>query len=179
MRIVKALPLSHVLHVAWKHLHCIMNNIWLMAKKQLNMMEKMMDPNFIDYYIIDYAIPLIIDKRKSLPNRLWQPWVWLPLPLDKIFIKFATVFRYISLVTNQAILATNRTCSYWYFLIYSHLENQHSHTTLHNWNPCLLKAEVRKDLELGDTQSYRLVETFRVQLYQSHQKRPSSLFFTS
>ena len=44
-----------------------------MAKKQLNMMEKMMDPNFIDYYIIDYAIPLIIDKRKSLPNRLWQP----------------------------------------------------------------------------------------------------------
>ena len=31
-----------------------------MAKKQLNMMEKMMDVNFIDYYIIDCAIPSII-----------------------------------------------------------------------------------------------------------------------
>ena len=86
---------------------CIMNNTWLMAKKQLNMMEKMMDPNLIDYYIIDCAIPSKIDNRKSLPNRLWQPWVWLPLPLDKIFILFATVFWYIYLVTNQAILATS------------------------------------------------------------------------
>ena len=37
-----------------------MHNRWLMAKKSLNMIEKMMDPNIIDYYIINCAIPLII-----------------------------------------------------------------------------------------------------------------------
>ena len=31
-----------------------------MAKKSLNVIEKMMDPKIIDYYIIDFAIPLII-----------------------------------------------------------------------------------------------------------------------
>ena len=31
-----------------------------MAKKSLNMMEKMMDPHIIDYYIINCAITLII-----------------------------------------------------------------------------------------------------------------------
>ena len=31
-----------------------------MAKKPLNMIEKMMDPNMIDYYIINFAIPSII-----------------------------------------------------------------------------------------------------------------------
>ena len=31
-----------------------------MAKKSLNMIEKMMDPNIIDYYIINRAIPSII-----------------------------------------------------------------------------------------------------------------------
>ena len=31
-----------------------------MAKISLNMMEKMMDPNIIDYYIINCAIPSII-----------------------------------------------------------------------------------------------------------------------
>ena len=31
-----------------------------MATKSLNMIEKMMDPNIIDYYIINCAIPSII-----------------------------------------------------------------------------------------------------------------------
>ena len=31
-----------------------------MAKKLLNMIEKMTDPDIIDYYIINSAIPLII-----------------------------------------------------------------------------------------------------------------------
>ena len=31
-----------------------------MAKKSLNMIEKLMDPNIIDYHIINCAIPLII-----------------------------------------------------------------------------------------------------------------------
>ena len=31
-----------------------------MAKKSLNMMEKKMDPNIIDYYIINCAIPSIV-----------------------------------------------------------------------------------------------------------------------
>ena len=29
-----------------------------MAKKSFNMIEKMMDPNIIDYYIINCAIPI-------------------------------------------------------------------------------------------------------------------------
>ena len=37
-----------------------MRNRLLMAKKSLNMIEKMMDPNIIDYYIINCAIPSII-----------------------------------------------------------------------------------------------------------------------
>ena len=31
-----------------------------MARKSLNMIEKMMDPNIIDHYIINRAIPSII-----------------------------------------------------------------------------------------------------------------------
>ena len=38
----------------------IMDNRWLMAKKSLSMMEKMMYPNIIDYYVISCAIPAII-----------------------------------------------------------------------------------------------------------------------
>ena len=39
-----------------------------MAKKSLNMMEKMMDPNKIDYYIINCAIPSIntIENRYQI-----------------------------------------------------------------------------------------------------------------
>ena len=29
-----------------------------MAQKSLTMMEKMVDPNSIDYYIVDFAMPL-------------------------------------------------------------------------------------------------------------------------
>ena len=36
-----------------------------MAKKLLNMMEKMMDANIIDYYIINYAIP----SKIAIKNR--------------------------------------------------------------------------------------------------------------
>ena len=35
-----------------------------MAKKSLNMMEKMMDPNMIDYYIINCAIPSIENRHQ-------------------------------------------------------------------------------------------------------------------
>ena len=31
-----------------------------MAKRSLNIMEKMMDPNIIDYYVINFEIPSII-----------------------------------------------------------------------------------------------------------------------
>ena len=37
-----------------------MGNKSLMTKKSLNMMEKMMNSNIIDYYIINCAIPAII-----------------------------------------------------------------------------------------------------------------------
>ena len=45
----------------------IMDNRWLMAKKSLNMMEKMMDLDIIDYYIINCAIPSItIENRYQI-----------------------------------------------------------------------------------------------------------------
>ena len=46
----------------------IMHNIQLIAKKSLNMIEKMMDPNITDYYIFNCAIPLIITIENQLPN---------------------------------------------------------------------------------------------------------------
>ena len=72
-----------------------MHNRWLMAKKSLNIIEKMMDPNIIDYYIIKCAIPSIItienrnqidfgkpghimpikDLQKLGPTR--AEWTWL------------------------------------------------------------------------------------------------------
>ena len=48
-----------------------------MAKKSLNMIEKMMDPKIIDYYIINCAIPSTI----TIKNRFWQAW-WVS-PLEK------------------------------------------------------------------------------------------------
>ena len=38
-----------------------------MAKTLLNMMEKMMNPNIIDHYIIDCAIPSIITIALLIP----------------------------------------------------------------------------------------------------------------
>ena len=40
----------------------------LMAKKSLNMIEKMMDPNIIDYYIINCAIPSKIVTKSILAS---------------------------------------------------------------------------------------------------------------
>mgnify|MGYP001799850343 CR=1 FL=1 len=40
------------------------------------MMEKMINPNLIDYYIINCAIPSMITM---LPNQFWQP---CKLPLE-------------------------------------------------------------------------------------------------
>ena len=42
------------------YLSSFMHNKSSMAKKSLNMIEKMMDSNIIDYYIINCAIPSII-----------------------------------------------------------------------------------------------------------------------
>ena len=39
-----------------------------MAKKSLNMMEKMINPNIIDYYIINCAIPSIITVENRKHN---------------------------------------------------------------------------------------------------------------
>ena len=49
-----------------------------MAKKSLNMIEKMMDPNIIDYYIINCAIPsiyvivyaIIAKRRRAVRNEM-------------------------------------------------------------------------------------------------------------
>ena len=48
----------------------VMNSRWLVAKKSLNMMENMMDPNIIDYTVLCNTI--YNHNRKSLPNRFLQ-----------------------------------------------------------------------------------------------------------
>ena len=47
---------------------CIMNFRLLMAQKQLNTMGNVMDPNFIDYNIIDCAIPSKITIKYRCQN---------------------------------------------------------------------------------------------------------------
>ena len=54
----------------------IMHNRWLMAKKSLNMMEKMMDPNIIDYYIINCAIPSIVTIENRYQIDFGKPDIW-------------------------------------------------------------------------------------------------------
>ena len=44
-----------------------------MAKKSLNMIEKMMDPNIIDYYIINCAIPSIITIKNRYQMDFGKP----------------------------------------------------------------------------------------------------------
>ena len=44
-----------------------------MAKKTLNMIEKMMDPNIIDYYIINCAIPSIITIKNRYQIDFGKP----------------------------------------------------------------------------------------------------------
>ena len=39
-----------------------------MVKKSVNMMKKMMDPNIIDYYLINYATPSINVTKSVLEN---------------------------------------------------------------------------------------------------------------
>ena len=56
-----------------------------MAKKSLNMMEKIMDPNIIDYYIINCAIPSIITTEYRYQINFGKPAVhgklyYFPLP---------------------------------------------------------------------------------------------------
>ena len=54
-----------------------MHNRWLMAKKSLNIIEKMMDPNIIDYRVLHNQLCNTIDNhnRKLLPNRYWRAWI--------------------------------------------------------------------------------------------------------
>ena len=46
-----------------------------MAKKSLNMIEKMMDSNIIDYYIINCAIPSIITIENCYQIDFGKPGV--------------------------------------------------------------------------------------------------------
>ena len=52
------LALSQALHMINFIILCTIDDF--MAKKSLNMIERMMDPNIIDYYMISCAIPSII-----------------------------------------------------------------------------------------------------------------------
>ena len=61
-----------------------MEDILLMAKKSLNMIEKMMDPNIIDYYIINYLIPSIM----KIENRYR---INFGKPVNKVLIAFLRV----------------------------------------------------------------------------------------
>ena len=44
-----------------------------MAKKSLNMIGKMMDPNIIDYYIINFTIPSIITIENRYQVNFGKP----------------------------------------------------------------------------------------------------------
>ena len=50
-----------------------MHNRWLMAQKSLNMIEKMMVPNIIEYYIINCAIPSIITIKNRYQIDFGKP----------------------------------------------------------------------------------------------------------
>ena len=52
------LALSQALHMIYLVILCTIDDF--MAKKSSNMIERMMDPNIIDYYMISCAIPSII-----------------------------------------------------------------------------------------------------------------------
>ena len=65
--------LSHPHHLG-KNLS-IMHYKSLMAKKSLNVMEKMMDPNIIDYFIISCAIPLIITLKNRGKPAFWPAYI--------------------------------------------------------------------------------------------------------
>ena len=95
------LPLFIVAYQNWKHIPCpgvipgtsrmesnksntelcsphvvkpsIEHNRWLMVRNTLNMMEKMMDPSIIDYYIINCAIPSIITIENCYQINFGKP----------------------------------------------------------------------------------------------------------
>ena len=65
-----------------------------MAKNLLNMMEKIMDPNIIDYYIVNCAIPSIITICYQID--FGKPYGGVPQPgthrgLSKV--RFDSLFR--------------------------------------------------------------------------------------
>ena len=64
-----------------------------MAIKSLNMMEKMMDPNIIDYYIINCAIPLMITIKNRYQFDFDKSASWMVIksstnPLQNLIEKF-------------------------------------------------------------------------------------------
>ena len=81
-----------------------MHNRWLMAKKSLNMIEKMMDPNIIDYYIINCAIPSIITienryqidfgKPAHTRHEKWGYWVSCGTSLPKRLRQLISIERF-------------------------------------------------------------------------------------
>ena len=56
-----------------------------MAKKSLNIIEKMMDPNIIDYYIINCAIPSIITIKNCYQIDFGKP-EYIPMKIRSTVI---------------------------------------------------------------------------------------------
>ena len=71
-----------------------MNNKWLMAKKSLNMMEKMMVPNMNDYYIIYCAIPSIIAIENRYQIDFGTPDYFWKLPTQICYDMMSMLPRY-------------------------------------------------------------------------------------
>ena len=67
------------LHSSYDVKTSVMHDRWLMAEKSLRMMEKMMDPNIIYYYIINCAIPPIITIENRYQIDFGKSWLidWL------------------------------------------------------------------------------------------------------
>ena len=99
-------------HSAWKatilalsHAHHLLVTVlwtWLMAKKSLNMMEKMMDRNIIDYGIINCAIPLIITIENCHQVDFGKPVpVWYSL-LSRTNPDCRTIIHFFQFLKNPA-----------------------------------------------------------------------------
>ena len=123
-------------------LDCItsfMHNRWLMAKKSLNMIEKMMDPNIIYYYIINCTIPSIITIENRYQIDFGKPGYHIHVYCLKIIKKFRFNFFFLfPLVRNMAYVLGN--CPSFYHTS----ENRHNLPWIlkrNDWSPPKIEAK--------------------------------------
>ena len=83
-----------------------------MAKKSLNMMEKMMDPNIIECYKNQLCNTIDNHNRKSLPSRFWQACMSVALGSSEGSLH--TLLSCIEISDGAKILAHSVTVNHYY-----------------------------------------------------------------